>query len=50
VPAGYAWADDRSESDLFVKQMWGLAAISGKVEQVTPSMTLWNRPIQGVVP
>jgi hypothetical protein len=50
VPPNYAWGSDRSESDLFQRQMQNLDAVSGAVVEYSDSLLYLNRPIQGSLP
>jgi hypothetical protein len=46
VPSDYVWASNRAESDLFIRQMWGLDALEGKVIEYSDTTLLFNRPLQ----
>jgi hypothetical protein len=50
VPPDYAWGSARAESDLFMRQMQTLDAVSGAVIEYSDSALYLNRPIQGSLP
>ncbi len=51
VPSDYLWGRSQAESDLFVMEMWGLAAKPEAVVEYAPTeMTLLNLPIRYVAP
>lgn len=50
VPSDYVWATSRAENELFIKEMWGLTALPGKVVEYGDSMLLLNRAMQRSLP
>jgi hypothetical protein len=50
VPPDYAWGSARAESDLFLRKMQTLDAVSGAVIEYSDPALYLNRPIQGSVP